>query len=93
MTVHSPPFWHYDFFQALVVLARMGLAGDPRASDGLDLVEEQAPRRPLALRRPLVEGAGVEGQQRRGVDWGSGPSELLTLHGLRVLRSAGRFAA
>ena len=23
VTVHSPPFWHYDFFQALVVLARM----------------------------------------------------------------------
>ena len=26
VTLHSPPFWHYDFLQALVVLARMGLA-------------------------------------------------------------------
>ena len=28
-TLHSPPFWHYDFLQALVVLARMELASDP----------------------------------------------------------------
>ena len=31
VTIHSPPFWHYDYFQALVVLVRMGLADDPRA--------------------------------------------------------------
>ena len=41
VTVHSPPFWHYDFVQALVVLARMRLADDPRAADGLDLLEER----------------------------------------------------
>ena len=37
VTMHSPPYWHYDFCQALVVLARMGLSHDPRAADALDL--------------------------------------------------------
>ncbi len=94
VTMHSPPFWHYDFFQALVVLARMGLAGDPRASDGLDLLEER--RLPDGRWRPggrWWKAPGAKGSNVEAVDWGSGPSELLTLHGLRVLRAAGRFAA
>jgi hypothetical protein len=89
--LHWPPFWHYDFFRALVVLARTGLAGDPRAADALDLLE--AKRRPDGCwqaggrwwRPPGSKGSNVE-----VVDWGSGPSELLTLHALRVLRAAGR---
>jgi len=94
VTVHSPPFWHYDFFQALVVLARMGLARDARASDGLDLLEER--RLPDGRWRPggrWWKTPGSKGSNVEAVDWGSGPSELLTLHGLRVLRAAGRFAA
>jgi hypothetical protein len=91
VTLHSPPYWHYDFFQALVVLARMGLAGDPRAADALDLLEER--RLPHGRwraggrwwRPPGSKGSNVE-----VVDWGSGPNELLTLHALRVLRAAGR---
>ena len=90
-TMHWPPFWHYDFCQALVVLARMGLADDPRASDGLDLLEER--RLPDGRwraggrwwRPPGSSGSNVE-----VADWGSGPSEMLTLRALRVLRDAGR---
>jgi hypothetical protein len=94
VTLHSPPFWHYDFVQALVVLARMGLADDPRAADGLDLLEE----RRLPDGRWRVGGRwwkapGSKGSNVEVVDWGSGPNELLTLHALRVLRAAGRFAA
>jgi hypothetical protein len=91
VVIHSPPYWHYDFFQALVVLARMGLARDPRAEGGLDLLEER--RLPDGRwraggkwwRPPGSQGANVD-----VVDWGSGPSELLTLHALRILRAAGR---
>jgi hypothetical protein len=91
VTLHSPPYWHYDYFQALVVLARMGLAGDPRAADGLDLLEE----RRLADGRWRAGGRwwrppGSKGANVDVVDWGSGPNELLTLHALRVLRAAGR---
>jgi hypothetical protein len=94
VTAHSPPFWHYDFFQALVVLARMGLADDPRAADGLDLLEEQR----LADGRWRAGGRwwkapGSKGSNVEVVDWGSGPNELLTLHALRVLGAAGRFFA
>ena len=39
MTLHYPPYWHYDFLQALVVLSRMGLARDARARDAVELVE------------------------------------------------------
>jgi hypothetical protein len=89
--LHSPPFWHYDCFQALVVLARMGIGDDPRANDALDLLE--ARRLPDGRwragsrwwRPPGSSGANVE-----VVDWGSGPNELLTLHALRVLQAAGR---
>jgi hypothetical protein len=91
VTAHSPPFWHYDFLQALVVLARMGLADDPRAADGLDLLEEQR----LADGRWRAGGRwwkapGSKGSNVEVVDWGSGPNELLTLHALRVLGGAGR---
>ena len=91
VTMHWPPFWHYDFFQALVVLARMGRVDDPRATDGVDLVEE----RRLADGRWRPGGRwwrapGSDGSDVEVVDWGSGPNELLTLHALRVLRAAGR---
>ncbi|HKG11678.1 MAG TPA: hypothetical protein VKB07_13990, partial [Gaiellaceae bacterium] len=94
VTLHSPPFWHYDFFQALVVLGRMGLADEPRAADGLDLLEE----RRLADGRWRAGGRwwkppGSTGSNVEVVDWGSGPNELLTLHALRVLRAAGRSSA
>ena len=89
VTLHHPPFWHYDVLQALVVLARMGLAGDPRAADALELVEQK--RRPDGRwhaggkwwRPPGSNGSNIE-----VVDWGRGPSEMLTLNALRVLSSA-----
>ena len=91
VTLHYPPYWHYDVLQALVVLERMGLAADPRADDGLDLLEER--RLPDGRwragsrwwRPPGSAGANVD-----VVDWGSGPNELVTLNALRVLRGAGR---
>jgi hypothetical protein len=95
VTLHYPPYWHYDVLQALLVLGRMGLLADPRASDGLDLVERR--RRPDGLwgqgaswwRALGSDGGGVE-----VVDWGRrGPSEMVTLNALRVLAQAGRTAS
>ena len=89
VTLHYPPYWHYDVLQALVVLARMGLAGDPRAQDGVELVESR--RLPDGRWRaggrwwkpPGSKGANVD-----VVDWGSGPNEMVTLNALRVLHAA-----
>lgn len=91
LTLHYPPYWHYDILQALLILSRMGKAGDPRASDALDQLER--------LRLP-------DGRWRPGgcwwkpppstvtpevVDWGrSGPNEMITLNALRVLHAADR---
>src|SRR5262245_54560091 len=91
VTMHSPPTWHYDFFQALVVLARLGLADDVRATEALDLLEER--RLPDGRWRAggrWWKAPGSKGSNVEVVDWGSGPNELLTLHALRVPRAAGR---
>jgi hypothetical protein len=89
VTLHYPPYWHYDFLQALVVLARMGLANDPRAQDAVELLEE----RRLSDGRWRAGGRwwkppGSKGANVDVVDWGSGPNELLTLNALRVLHAA-----
>jgi hypothetical protein len=92
LKLRYPPYWHFDILQALVVLARMGLADDPRASDALDELENR--RRPDGRWhangqwwRPADSSLTPE-----VVDWGrSGtPNEMLTLNALRVLRAAGR---
>jgi hypothetical protein len=93
LQLRYPPYWHYDVLQALLVLSRLGLAGDPRAADALDLV---------VLRR-RADGRWWPGGYwwrppggRPGsgpvevVDWGrSAPSEMLTLNAMRVLRAGG----
>jgi hypothetical protein len=89
VTLHYPPFWHYDVLQALVVLARMGLAGDPRAADALELLEER--RLPDGRWRTggrWWKPPGSKGSNVEVVDWGSSPSEMVTLNALRVLRAA-----
>jgi hypothetical protein len=94
ITLHYPPYWHYDILQALLILSRMGVAADPRAEDALDVLEE----------RRLEDGRWRPGGywwNRPGtrhyqdvVDWGrSSPNEMITLNALRVLRSAGRQGA
>ncbi|MGO8959926.1 MAG: hypothetical protein ACLQFR_21530 [Streptosporangiaceae bacterium] len=88
---HYPPYWHYDTLHALLILSRMGVARDPRASDASDELE----------RRRLPDGRWQAGGcwwrqpgsslTPEAVDWGrSGPNETITLNALRVLRAAGR---
>lgn len=86
-----PPYWHYDVLFGLRVLTDVGLVGDRRAAEALDLVEQK--------RRTdgswAVNGAWwhpVGGERApEVVDWGrSGPQEMVTFHAQRVLRAAGR---
>ena len=89
VTLHYPPFWHYDYFQALHVLARMGLAADPRAQDAVELLEER--RLPDGRWRAGArwwKAPGSKGSNVEAVDWGGGPIEMLTLNALRVLNAA-----
>jgi hypothetical protein len=87
LTLHYPPYWHYDILQALLVLSRMRLTGDPRCRDALAVLE----------RRPRPDGRwqpggywwkppGTPSGTVEVVDWGrSAPSEMITLNALRVL--------
>jgi hypothetical protein len=91
---HYPPFWHYDAWQALLVLGRMDLLGDPRATEALDLVEQRRNADGLWRagttwwRPPGSKGSNVE-----VVDWDNrAPSPMVTLNALRILRAAGRDA-
>jgi hypothetical protein len=86
-----PPYWHYEVLQALVVLSRMGNAGDKRAGEALDVLER------VRLPDGRWQGGGSWWKPGGGsvtpevVDWGrDGPNEMITLNALRVLRAAGR---
>jgi hypothetical protein len=91
LRIHYPPYWHYDFFGGLRVLAESGHVADPRAADALDLLESKRrdegrwASEAVHFRAPGSAGSGVE-----VVDWGRGPSEPVTLGALLVLRAAGR---
>jgi hypothetical protein len=92
LVAHYPPFWHYDVLQVLLILSRMGRGDDPRAAEGIDLLlglrrgDGLWHKGPSWWRPPGSAGSNVE-----VVDWGRrGPSEMITLNALRVLRAAGR---
>jgi hypothetical protein len=90
LRAHYPPYWHYEAPRALLVLSRMGLLGDPRAAEALDLVA--AARKPDGTWHAAAtwwSPPGASGSNVEVVDWGRrGPSELVTLNALRVLSAA-----
>ncbi len=86
-----PAYWHYGVLHALVVLGRLGRAGDARTEDAVELVA--ARRKDDGRWWPdgyWWKAPGSGGSNVEVVDWGrSRPSELLTLNALRALRAAG----
>ena len=85
---HYPPFWHYEASQALLILSRMGLAGDERARDAVDVLVQR--RRPDGTWRagPAWWGKpGRAGSNVEAVDWGPVAHQMVTLNALRILGS------
>ncbi len=90
--LHWPAYWHYDVLAGLRVLSAVDPGGallrDPRAGDALALLESRR------LPDGRFQTSHAWWQAGRGVtapkdviDWGRGrPSEVLTLHGLAILR-------
>ena len=90
VTLHWPPYWHYDVLQALVVLSRMGLAGDPRLTDALDVV--RARRQTNGHWRASSRWWKPPPSTRAGeaVDWrrDEAGDRMVTLRAMSVLRRA-----
>ncbi|HVX47449.1 MAG TPA: hypothetical protein VHC49_26405 [Mycobacteriales bacterium] len=88
-----PSYWHYDILAVLMLLARMGRIHDPRARDGLDLLERKRRSDGLwaADRQWWTPPESRFAHQHEVVDWGRAhePSEMITLNALRILRAAG----
>ena len=86
---HYPPYWHYDVLQALLVLGRAGLAGDPRTADAVELLRSR--QRPGGRWRPSRRWWTPPGSGRPAaevLDWGPGADEMTSLNALRALRAA-----
>ncbi|MGA7271049.1 MAG: hypothetical protein WB239_08250 [Acidimicrobiia bacterium] len=91
VTLHYPPYWHYDVLGALNVLGRMQLTTDPRCSDGLEILAQR--RLEDGRWRPGGYWWNPPGSDRPNtdvVDWGrSAPNEMITLTALRVYAASG----
>jgi hypothetical protein len=92
LDVRYPPYWRYDLVQGLLMLSRAGALPDPRADQALDLLRERqgSDGRWSLIGRPMWAGGKVYPE---AVQWERrGPSLMVTLNALRVLRAAGRLA-
>jgi hypothetical protein len=94
--LHYPLYWHYDILGGLKGMMELGLLGDPRCADALDLLESM--RLPdgwpatgryyrtstdIAMHHDCVDWGGTS--KRRANPW-------VTVDALAVLRAAGRLA-
>ena len=85
--LRHPPDWHYNILYALTVLTRMGLGGDPRAGDAVEMLRRRRFRRggnemvtlipPRARRRQPVEAPEVV-VDRQHLDAGASPRPART---------------
>jgi hypothetical protein len=91
LTPHWPPYWHYDVLQALVVLVRMGLAGDGRTADARGELRRR--RRSDGRWHASSRWWKPPGSNRapEAVDWRhhEAGDRIVTLRALTVLRAAG----
>lgn len=93
LKLRYPEFWHYGILPALLFLARMGLAGDPRAGDALDVLQDKM----LPDGVWPVEGAWWHppgaASQAAATDWGrKGANQFVTLSAVRILTTSGNAA-
>ena len=93
--LHYPLYWHYDFLRGLKAMAEMGLVGDRRCSDALDLLQEkELPGGGWPAEKRFYKVAGGLQLHADYVDWGGTSqrkmNEWVTTDALRVLRAAGR---
>jgi hypothetical protein len=89
LRLHFPRYWHYDVLGGLVAMAELGLIGDPRCQDALDLL--------ASMRLPdgwPAQATYVRGPTRDSIDWGGTSTRRanpwVTADARAVLQAAGR---
>jgi hypothetical protein len=93
--IHYPPYYSYDVLQGLAVLTRAGALPDPRADEAIDLlIDKRLEDGRWAVDGPWPWHSSTLGRgDREPAQWNRhGPSEMVTLKALRLLREAGRTA-
>jgi hypothetical protein len=95
ITLHYPPYWHYEILFALKVLAECGLIDDPRCIPALELLESK--RLPdggfpaeAKYYRTSPKATTGSSLVRWGVTSRSTMNEFVSVDALFVLKSAGR---
>lgn len=93
--LHYPVYWHYDVLAALKGMVEAGLIGDPRCSDGLDLLQsKELPTGGWAAEAKFYSPPDAERGTKDHVDWGgvdaARMNEWVTVDALAVLAAAGR---
>ena len=93
LTPHWPPYWHYDSLQALVVLARMGRAADPRAADAIGELQARRHTDGRWHGSKKYWNPPTPGGRRaaEAIDWAKDDlgDRMTTLRAMTVLRAAG----
>jgi hypothetical protein len=92
--LHFPLYWHYDVLGGLRGLTELGLLGDPRCPEALDLLEEmRLPSGGWSGSGRFYSVSAAPKPNTDSVDWGSGGARMnpwVTAEALGVLAAAGR---
>ena len=82
--IHWPHYWHYDFLQGLRAVGLVGLLGDPRAEESLELLRSR--RRPDGMWRASGRKYWSRAKSNTEVvDWGDA-HKIVTAAALVVLQ-------
>jgi len=93
--LHYPLYWHYDILGGLKGMATVGLLGDPRSADALELLErKRLPDGGWPAEKRYYKYSNVISLGNDFVDWGGTSSHHMnpwvTVDALSVLKQAGR---
>jgi hypothetical protein len=92
--LHYPLYWHYDILGGLKGMMELGLLGDPRCADAIDLLESMRLPDGWPAHARYYRPSSEIAKDHDWVDWGGTSSrkanEWVTVDALAVLRAAGR---
>jgi hypothetical protein len=93
-TLHYPLYWHYDLLGGLKAMAEIGLVGDPRCADALDLLESLRLPDGWPAHARYYRVSADPGSGHDSVDWGGAAKRRanpwVTADALAVLHAARR---